>query len=368
MDRRLTFVLTKDPWVDRGGDIRLVRLVQDVAAEAFEVDTICLSSQPERHDPRVVRVAKQPVPALQVAARSVARRRSLVHTRFDLPSLRHAIDASDSRSYAAFHSYAAESFLRSRHHGSSRLAVSTEVSEALVWGLSRGRLGRLEAPRIARDELRVAQAADAVGAYDREEVEQYAACGVDATWLDVTLPGADPLPIASSERRLVFLGDRTWSPNAEAAEILLRWWPRIAEGIQGAELCFVGKRPETAPAAPLPDGVRDLGFVDDLEGFLATCRALVAPIRTGGGVRVKVLEALSVGLPVVTTSVGLGSLADLLDLDGHDTEEAFVERARHLLLDRAAAATEGTRLAERNRARWDAGEPQKTILSWLGAA
>jgi hypothetical protein len=50
----------------------------------------------------------------------------------------------------------AESFLRSSRFGDAKLIVNTHVSDGLVWGAARGLLGRIEGPRILRDELRVA--------------------------------------------------------------------------------------------------------------------------------------------------------------------------------------------------------------------
>ena len=82
---------------------------------------------------------------------------------------------------------------------------------------------------------------------------------------------------------------------------------RIAAGIPGAELCVIGNKKPGAADPVLPAGVRDLGFVADLQEFLGTCRAMVAPIKTGGGVRVKILDSLRMGLPVVGTSAAIGS-------------------------------------------------------------
>lgn len=366
MTERLTYLLSKDPVTQHGGDIQLVRLMMSMAREEFDVDVICLSSTPDRTDPDVVRVAKPRVSPARLALDVLSTRRSLVHTRYDVPAFADAIEESGSRTFVTEHSYMAEPFLRTRAADDPdvRLLVSTSVSEAVVWGATRGLLGRLQTPSILRDELRVARAATSVAVFDLEEAELYARHDVTATWLDLTFPSRDRVPVEDTPPRLVFLGDRTWGPNAEAARILLEWWPEIAAGVPGAELCLVGKPAENSPTQ-LPDGVRDLGFVDDLDGFLATCRGLAAPIRTGGGVRVKLLEALAIGLPVVSTSIGVGSLATLYDLPVADTREEFVARSRELLLDRDAAARLGEALWTTNAERWSSRAPHATLLRWL---
>lgn len=212
-------------------------------------------------------------------------RRSLVHTRFDLDGLVSAIDETESDVFVADHTYLGEPFLRSEKAGTVPLAVNTVVSETLVWKATRGVVGKLDSNRILRDELRVARSAYTVGTYDEDEAGFYRDAGIDrAHWLDLTLPPKKQVNVAGSTRRLVFFGDRQWPPN-QAFEILLGWWPDIARGIDDAELCIVGSPDPSAKPIELPDGVRDLGFVDDLDAFLDTCRALVAPIMTGGGVR-----------------------------------------------------------------------------------
>ena len=130
-----------------------------------------------------------------------------------------------------------------------------------------------------------------------------------ARWLELTLPPADRVDVSATPPRLVFMGIRDWPPNQEAFLHALQLWPRIAAGIPNAELCVIGAKKPGAADPVYPDGVRDLGFVDDLAAFLGTCRAMVAPIKTGGGVRVKILDATRMGLPVIGTTAAMGSLA-----------------------------------------------------------
>ncbi len=367
------FLLSKDPVADHGGDVELSRLVLELAADDFEVSAICLSHQPPgRLDfggVPLVRVDKAGVQPLRLLLDIARTGRSLVHARFDNDDLVAAIDAAGADIYVAEHSYMAESFLRSSRLGRSRFVVNTHVSESLVWRATRGALGRLQVGRLLRDELRVARAADAVGTFDAEEAEFYRERGVrDARWMDITLPPAKQVAVASSPRRLVLMGTRDWPPNQEAFEEALRLWPRIAEGIEGAELCVIGARAAKAPEPQYPPGVRDLGFVDDLPEFLGTCRAMIAPIRTGGGVRVKILDAARMGLPVVGTTAAVGSLTDLLGLGVFDGDAVFVEQCRKYLLDTAGAAEAGDRLYRLNEQYWRDRRPHRAVAELLGGA
>jgi hypothetical protein len=368
---KTTFLLSKDPGRQPTGDSTMAALLIELARESYETDMICLSPQPDRNCTGYRRLLKPQPRAGSLAYQSIKWRRSLVHTRFVTDELIDAIDVADTDVFVAIHSYMAEAVLRSRRYratpeAASMLAVSTEVPEGPVWRATRGLVGLLESHRIARDEIRVARHAYTVGAYDQDEANFYADIGIPrAHWLDVTLPPAPRVNVAESGPRLVFLGNRTFAPNQQAFETTLRWWPRIAAGIQGAHLCIVGPSPTGATTAPLPDGVYDLGFVDDLAGFLGTCRALVAPVGTGGGVRVKILDAASRGLPVVSTSAGVGSLGAVLSLESFDGEQAVVEQCRRYLLDPSTAAVDGGALYEKNAARWHEGKPHVAVQDWL---
>lgn len=367
--KKATFLLSKDPSTTHGGDLTLSRLLVDLARESAEVDLLCLSYEPSSTADGLRRVQKPDVSLAHIAARSLRDNRSLVHTRFNVDAYTEALDEVDSDLFIADHSYMAEPFLRSRHHGSSaKLLVNTVISESLVWTATRGMVGKLDARRIRRDELRVALAAHAVGTYNEDEAEDYRKNGVECVhWLDVTLPPDTRIDVASTGRRLVFLGDRTWPPNQEAFKILIDWWPSIAEGIPGAELLVVGKRSPEKLSGELPPGMVDLGFADDLLATLGSCRALIAPVVTGGGVRVKILDAVSRGLPLVGTTPGVGSLAPVFQLPTFDAKEDFVARCREFLLDVSSAAAEGERLYELNAHRWNIGAPQSTVQRWLNA-
>jgi hypothetical protein len=368
-----TFLLSKDPLTEQAGDVELGRLMMQLAADSYDVSAICLSAETGYAELPggipVTRIPKPQVRPAQLLADAVRKRRSLVHVRFDTAELVAAIDgAACTDVFVAEHSYMAESFLRSNKFRKAGLIVNTNVSEALVWRATRGTLGRLEAPRLRRDEVRVARAANAVGTYDEPEAEFYRAKGVPrARWLDLTLPPVPQVDISTSPRRLVFMGLRDWPPNQEAFLYALRLWPRIAAGIPDAELCVIGKKKPGAADPVYPGGVRDLGFVDDLQAFLGTCRAMVAPIKTGGGVRVKILDSLRMGLPVVGTSAAIGDLGALFGLETFDDDHVFVEECRRHLLDQSAAVAAGDRLYEINRQRWEQRLPHRAVEALLRA-
>ena len=265
---RAIFLLSKDPVLQHGGDVALSRVAMELAADAFDVSAICLSAESGSVTADFVpggvpveRVAKSGTDPVRLLAGALRTRRSLVHVRFDSAGLRAAIEASDADVYVAEHSYMAESFLNSSRFGHRRLVVSTHVSEALVWRATRGALGRWEEPRLLRDELRVARAADAVATYDAEEAQYYRDHGVaGARWLELTLPPGRQIDVSATPQRMVFLGARDWPPNQEA---FLRALSVVAEdlGRHPRRGTVHHRRPETRCAATaVPGGRARPGF------------------------------------------------------------------------------------------------------------
>jgi glycosyltransferase involved in cell wall biosynthesis len=366
MPERVAFLLGKDPATSHGGDMTMFRAMRTIVAEHYDTEVICLSEQPHDDDPDVVRIAKPPISKPLLLAQSLVRRRSLVHTRFDVTEMRDAIERSTADRFVAEHSYMAEPYLRADGVSPHRdLFVSTDVSEAAVWRQARRPGVWVEARRLRRDEFRVASAARAVAGYDRDEMDALRAVGLDAHWLPLTLPPADPVEVATTPPRLVLLGNRTWLPNAEAVDHIVRLWPQIAAGVPDAELWLVGPRSSSSGARHLPAGVTDLGFVNDVDVVLAECRALVAPVTIGPGVRVKLLEAAARGLPVVATPAAIGSIEASVGVTAAADEADFVAQCRGYLLDPDHAAEAGSRLYSANARQWTERVPHDAVLEWL---
>jgi glycosyltransferase involved in cell wall biosynthesis len=119
-------------------------------------------------------------------------------------------------------------------------------------------------------------------------------------------PGAayDPL-------RIVYTGSLMYSANREAVEYFLRAvWPLVLEVIPQARFAVTGE----VPKADFVQSVREApntnltGLLDDYRGFVRSSAALVAPISSGGGSRVKVPEALALGCPVIASAKAVEGL------------------------------------------------------------
>src|SRR3990167_8553540 len=107
---------------------------------------------------------------------------------------------------------------------------------------------------------------------------------------------------------VLYLGNFTWLQNREAVNVLVKKiWPKIRSAIPKAKLWIIGKDAQKFFPELSADDIR-VEEVDDVREVYQKATVLVAPIYGGGGTRYKNFEAFASGLPVVTTSIGIGGI------------------------------------------------------------
>lgn len=98
------------------------------------------------------------------------------------------------------------------------------------------------------------------------------------------------------------LGGMDWEPNKESVERLFRLFPEIQKNHSEAKLHVIGKGTEKLNVNN--SSIVLEGFVEKLEQHCISIGTLVTPIVSGSGVRIKILEMMSLGIPVITTDKG----------------------------------------------------------------
>ena len=124
-------------------------------------------------------------------------------------------------------------------------------------------------------------------------------------------PGAPGTPGEWADGiRVLFAGNLTYPPNADAAARLIREVLPLLRGIadQPVTVTLAGEPDDTVRSLAAEPGVRVTGFVPDLASCYQDADVVVAPLAAGGGTRIKLLEAFGYGLPVVTSTVGAAGL------------------------------------------------------------
>jgi len=151
---------------------------------------------------------------------------------------------------------------------------------------------------------------------------------------------------------LLFCGGLDWYPNGEAMRYFFdRIWPLLMRRLPTARVLVVGRNPPkwlTQLSASNPC-VEVTGFVDDVRKYFRQSAVYFCPIRRGGGTRLKILDALAMGMPLIGTTFACSGIA--VEHEKHvllaDTPETFVDQILRALADpglRAKLADNGRKL------------------------
>jgi glycosyltransferase involved in cell wall biosynthesis len=131
--------------------------------------------------------------------------------------------------------------------------------------------------------------------------------GIDTTFYSPRKLAAvgDKVGGCNSKPTILFVGSMDYHANIDAVTWFLRTaWPEIARSHPDLQFTIVGRDPSSAVLALAEGRVRVTGTVEDVRPFYASAVAVVVPLRCGSGTRLKILEAMSAGVPVVSTRLG----------------------------------------------------------------
>lgn len=142
----------------------------------------------------------------------------------------------------------------------------------------------------------------------------------------------------SQNPTILYVGGFRWLQNREAFEVLVsQLWPKVKDKVGSAHLLIVGQG-QTEQMRRLAARHQDV-FLDesvrDIRDAYSRADLMLAPIKGPGGTRLKILEAMASGVPVVTTSVGIEGLEakDSTHVVIRDTQTGLVKSAIRLLKD-----------------------------------
>jgi glycosyltransferase involved in cell wall biosynthesis len=223
-------------------------------------------------------------------------------------------------------------------------------------------LRRLDVRAWRRFERRALIHVDAAVAFTRRDADALAALAPGSTVVRIPF-GTDfseraEMPTVGGDN-VLFVGNFVHPPNFDAADRLARTiFPLVLERVPRASLSIVGDRPPAELRERADERVEVTGRVPDLMPFIERAGVFAAPIRFGGGMRVKVVEALAAGKAVVASSLAVEGLdvTDGRQLMLAETDEEFAASIVRLLTDpelRARLAGEAWSWARENL-RWEA--------------
>lgn len=226
----------------------------------------------------------------------------------------------------------------------------------------------MEASRVKRYEGLLVQQVDHTLAVT--EIDRKALLQAHVTAVGTSINGMPPIsviPIAvgteqlkpviqeTGSRNILTLGTLHYPPNADGIRWFIRdVFPLVRKQVPEATLTVVGKNPPTdffRFASQHSHSIKITGYVPDLTPYLEQAALMVVPVRAGGGMRVRILEAFSRAMPVVTTTVGLEGIEAQPDKDVfvEDSPTGFADAVVRLLNDdelRVNLGTNGRQLVE----------------------
>lgn len=221
-----------------------------------------------------------------------------------------------------------------------------------VWADQRRKMARLEQNSLARYDSVVA-----VSDRDRDvlakryglPVVEAIDTGVDLDFFAMNPPDADP---GSDGGTLVFTATMSWAANVEGIHFLLdEVFPRLLQVRPNIRAVIIGRNPPPSLSEKVKDRglkVTLTGFVDDIRPYVAQANIYVIPLFVGSGTRIKAFEAMAMGRPVVSTTLGIEGL-DVTDGESFlraDDADAFAQSIL-MLLDNASMRARIARTARR---------------------
>jgi glycosyltransferase involved in cell wall biosynthesis len=376
---RILILTPRLPWppID-GGRIAMARLAEGLVRAGAEV--AILSLNPRKH--RAAATAPIPTQAIEIDTRipSFSRRIPFIVGRFVSNEFRNALRAT-LRRFKPDVVQIESSFLLPyvdavRDESDARVVLRSPNVEFRIWeGLARierNPLRRIALRRIASSlrkyEVRQLDTTDAIVPISADDADDFrrlgctrpmyiVPCGVTVT---ESTSGA---PIPNS---VGFIGSLDFRPNREAVEwIAGQLWPCVLERVPEARLSIAGS---SAPEW-LRRRIANIDFrgtVDDATAFMNSMSVMIAPLFAGGGMRIKVLEAMALSKPIVATTLGAGGLdvehgRDILIADD---APAFADAVALLLRDPQTATRISNAARETVRSRYDNDALARGLLNF----
>jgi sugar transferase (PEP-CTERM/EpsH1 system associated) len=211
-----------------------------------------------------------------------------------------------------------------------------------------------EARYLSQYEHRIAETFDHLLVVSEQEKNIFLR-GLAATNLSVVTNGVDldffnphhPQRQQTQKPTLVFTGVMDYWPNIEGVQWFVeRIFPRIRAAVPATALYIVGSRPTTEiKRLEHIEGIVVTGFVEDVRDYLAAADVCVVPLRIARGIQNKILEAMAMGKPVVTTSQAFEGINAVSgeEIISADDEEMFAAAVIDLLQDRQKAEIMGAK-------------------------
>lgn len=377
---RILMISPELPWpLNMGSKIRIFYVLRELARAGHEVTLLALAHEAYRPEdlealrPFCTELNIVPVerrPRLRAALKAFFSLKPYRVAKLESPKFKQEVAQALGRDYDILWVHFVETLAYLPHHSSQRkrplVVLDQHNADEGFWetyarqGAAWVRLfARQNIRKLRRFQKTVLQGVDVILSVSEEDAEftqvrlpnPFTEVWVVPNGVDTE--GFQPADDTKRENRIIFCGAMDVLMNIDAVEGFARpVFPKVRKVVPDVEFWIVGRdpAPKVKALGSLP-GVQVTGRVEDVRPYYAKAKVAVAPFRYGGGTKLKVLEAMALGVPVVATSVGCQGIKAISGkhLFVEEMKEAFAERVINLLQDEALwkqMATEARRLAE----------------------
>ena len=394
MSERLRILLTMPylPWpITSGGKSRQYHLLRELGRRGHQVSLLVQSKTPADEAARQAlspwvqqmevwprRALKHPLTLWHLASSGLP---LLTTINGHAPALSarfaHWLDQGPWDIVHIEHSYGFEPFESALQSRQQPFVLTEHNVESQLGGATYGKwpgwmrpLARWDQRRAQRWERHVLSQAQAVVAVTEEDAQALGRIGARA--LHVVPNGVDTQHFAqvrpdTTSHRVLYIGNYEYAPNVDAVEWAMQAiWPEVWAQRPETRFMVCGHALPAHWRQRYPDPRIDwMGYVEDLRQVQAQSAAFLVPLRHGGGSKLKVLEAMAAGLPVISTPQGLSGLQAL---DGQHARVATSasELAQALLQsldDAPGARAMGERARALVQSRFDWARAADALLS-----
>ena len=375
------------PWpLDMGDKIRIYHVLRELARVGHEVTLLTQAHEP--YDPDDLEPLKTycrellviPIknrPRLHAAIKSIISRKPYRVAKFESQKFKQAVAQALQKDYDILWvhfmetlAYVPQSYTRKKRllvvldqHNADERFWETYAREGWPWVRLFAKINLWQLRKLQTLALKRVNVIMSVSKEDADFTQTRLPNPATQVW--VVPNGVDTesfrLPdTAERKNHIIFCGAMDVLMNIDAVEwFARRIFPKVRKTVPDAEFWIVGRNPvpKVKALASLP-GVRVTGQVEDVRPYYTEAKVAVAPFRYGGGTKIKVLEAMALGVPVVSTPVGCQGIEVMSGkhLFKEENEKAFAQRTINLLQDerlRRRMAAEARRLVE-ERYSWHA--------------
>ena len=173
----------------------------------------------------------------------------------------------------------------------------------------------IQAKRLKREEVAFLKSVDSIVAIAPSDLNTFNDLTIVPTHL--YLPGLNlglEVDLELQPFKLFHIGSMEWMANVQGVEwFLQKVWPIVKSAYPQLEFHLAGKGLNKSDSRFFQSGVYNHGEVDNAQSFMLTHGICVVPVVAGSGIRMKLIEAMSLGIPCVTTKIGVQGI----DVESH---------------------------------------------------